>query len=216
MAIKQEEEAPVEVQLTPLIDCVFLLLIFFLVSSQLKKVEKRLEVDLPRAHVVKTYKQTPDIISVGVNARGSLFVNARAVGAGGLLDALREAKAAAPGRRAVIDGDVQERLGVPAVVFLLRHGEDLFSQGHLETQGLGEGTGVGHRAGLAVGRLGDGPPRLLEGRLLFCECGLGASQVSKAAGGRGAVDVEQHDRVVKEDMVGMEMEGLAERRHSLV
>ena len=55
MAIKQEEDAPVEVQLTPLIDCVFLLLIFFLVSSQLKKVEKRLEVDLPRAHVVKTY-----------------------------------------------------------------------------------------------------------------------------------------------------------------
>ena len=55
---------------------------------------------------MKTYKQTPDIISVGVNARGSLFVNARAVGSGGLLDALREAKAAAPGRRVVIDGDV--------------------------------------------------------------------------------------------------------------
>ena len=104
MAIRQEDESAVEVQLTPLIDCVFLLLIFFLVSSQLKK--QRLEVDLPRAHVVKTYKQTPDIISVGVNARGSLFVNARAVGSGGLLDALREAKAAAPGRRVVIDGDV--------------------------------------------------------------------------------------------------------------
>ena len=52
MAIRQEDESAVEVQLTPLIDCVFLLLIFFLVSSQLKKVEKRLEVDLPRAHVV--------------------------------------------------------------------------------------------------------------------------------------------------------------------
>ena len=106
MAIKQEEEASVEVQLTPLIDCVFLLLIFFLVSSQLKKVEKRLEVDLPRAHVVKTYKQTPDIISVGVTARGNLYVNARPVGAGGLLDALRAAKAERPGCRVVLDGDV--------------------------------------------------------------------------------------------------------------
>ena len=106
MAIKHEEEPSVEVQLTPLIDCVFLLLIFFLVSSQLKKLEKRLEVELPRAHLVKTYKQTPDIISVGVNSRGNLFVNARAVGSGGLLDALREAKAAAPGRRVVVDGDV--------------------------------------------------------------------------------------------------------------
>ena len=83
MAIRQEDDASVEVQLTPLIDCVFLLLIFFLVSSQLKKVEKRLDVKLPDAQVVKTYKATPDIISVGVTARGSLYVNARPVGPGG-------------------------------------------------------------------------------------------------------------------------------------
>ena len=69
MAIRQEDESAVEVQLTPLIDCVFLLLIFFLVSSQLKKVEKRLEVDLPRAHVVKTYKQTPDISTPSARRR---------------------------------------------------------------------------------------------------------------------------------------------------
>ncbi len=106
MAIKHEEEPSVEVQLTPLIDCVFLLLIFFLVSSQLKKVEKRLDVKLPDAQVVKTYKATPDIISVGVTARGNLYVNARPVGAGGLLDALRAAKAARPGCRVVLDGDV--------------------------------------------------------------------------------------------------------------
>ena len=106
MAIKHEEDAPVEVQLTPLIDCVFLLLIFFLVSSQLKKIEKRLDVKLPDAQVVKTYKATPDIISVGVTARGNLYVNARPVGAGGLLDALRAAKAARPGCRVVLDGDV--------------------------------------------------------------------------------------------------------------
>ena len=106
MAIKHEEDAPVEVQLTPLIDCVFLLLIFFLVSSQLKKIEKRLDVKLPDAQVVKTYKATPDIISVGVTARGNLYVNARPVGAGGLLDALRAAKAERPGCRVVLDGDV--------------------------------------------------------------------------------------------------------------
>lgn len=106
MAIKHEEDAPVEVQLTPLIDCVFLLLIFFLVSSQLKKVEKRLDVNLPDAQVVKTYKATPDIISVGVTAHGNLYVNARPVGAGGLLDALRAAKAERPGCRVVLDGDV--------------------------------------------------------------------------------------------------------------
>lgn len=106
MAIRQEGESPVEIQITPLIDCVFLLLIFFLVSSQLKKVEKRLEVSLPKANLVKSFKQTPDIISLGVDARGNMFVNARAVGAGGLLDALRRAKAERPGSKVVIDGDV--------------------------------------------------------------------------------------------------------------
>lgn len=106
MAIRQDEEAPIEMQLTPLIDCVFLLLIFFLVSSQLKKVEKKLDLKLPQAHVVSTYKQTPQLVTVSVSARGDLFVGGRAVGPGGLLDALREAKEAGAERRVVIDGDV--------------------------------------------------------------------------------------------------------------
>jgi len=106
MAIRQEEEAPIEMQLTPLIDCVFLLLIFFLVSSQLKKVEKKIDLKLPQAHVVKTYKQTPQLVTVSVSARGDLYVNGRAVGPGGLLDALREAKEGMPNRRVVLDGDV--------------------------------------------------------------------------------------------------------------
>lgn len=106
MAIRDEDDSQPDVQLTPLIDCVFLLLIFFLVSSQLKKVEKRLEVDLPDAQAVKTYKETPDVISLGVSARGSLYVNARPVGPGGLLDALAAAKAERPGCRVVLDGDV--------------------------------------------------------------------------------------------------------------
>ena len=84
MRIRRREDDAVEVGMSSLIDCVFLLLIFFLVSSQLKKVEKRLDVKLPDAQVVKTYKATPDVISVGVTARGSLYVNARPVGAGGL------------------------------------------------------------------------------------------------------------------------------------
>ena len=72
MAIQCEGSGEPEVQLTPLIDCVFLLLIFFLVSSQLKKIDKRLDLQLPRAHAVKSYKQTPDVIMVGVSASGSM------------------------------------------------------------------------------------------------------------------------------------------------
>ena len=39
MAVRYEEDEKPEVSLTSMMDCIFLMLIFFLVSSQLKKVE---------------------------------------------------------------------------------------------------------------------------------------------------------------------------------
>ena len=40
MKIRMAEDERLEVQMAPLIDCVFLLLIFFLVATTLKKIEK--------------------------------------------------------------------------------------------------------------------------------------------------------------------------------
>ncbi|WP_269523604.1 ExbD/TolR family protein [Coraliomargarita parva] len=44
---RRRSDSDVEVDLSPLIDCVFLLLIFFLVTSMLKKLEKQIPVVLP-------------------------------------------------------------------------------------------------------------------------------------------------------------------------
>lgn len=44
---KRLKDDNVEVDLSPLIDCVFLLLIFFLVTTMLKKLEKQIPVELP-------------------------------------------------------------------------------------------------------------------------------------------------------------------------
>lgn len=106
MAVRYEEEEKVEVQLTSMLDCIFLLLIFFLVSSQLKKVEKELPIQLPEANVTRSVKATPDLITVSVDSHGGLFVNARPVGAAGLRAALREAAAENPDRRVRLDGDI--------------------------------------------------------------------------------------------------------------
>lgn len=43
----RRKDEMVEVDLSPLIDCVFLLLIFFLVTTMLKKLEKQIPVTLP-------------------------------------------------------------------------------------------------------------------------------------------------------------------------
>lgn len=47
MKINYEDEDKVEVPMSPLIDCVFLLLIFFLVTTMMKKWEKQIPLSLP-------------------------------------------------------------------------------------------------------------------------------------------------------------------------
>ena len=47
MRLNYDEEDKVEVQMSPLIDCVFLLLIFFLVTTMMKKWEMQIPLSLP-------------------------------------------------------------------------------------------------------------------------------------------------------------------------
>lgn len=47
MKINLEQDEKLEVQMSPLIDCVFLLLIFFLVTTMMKKWEMQIPLELP-------------------------------------------------------------------------------------------------------------------------------------------------------------------------
>ena len=106
MAVKFEEEEPVEIQMTSLIDCVFLLLIFFLVSSQMKKIEKELPIELPQANATRQVKALPEMTTVSVDKNGALYVDSLPVGAEGLRAQLREAAREHPDLRIRINGDV--------------------------------------------------------------------------------------------------------------
>ncbi len=63
-----------EINLTSLIDVVFLLLIFFMVSTTFDKIG-RLKVELPRADVAAEQEGKPDQITVVVDAQGHYYVN---------------------------------------------------------------------------------------------------------------------------------------------
>ena len=106
MAVKYEEEKPVEISMTSMMDCIFLMLIFFLVSSQLKKLDRELPVELPKADASVDVKTTPDLLAVTINAKGELFVSGKPVGPAGLKAALRTAAAERPDRRIRVNGDV--------------------------------------------------------------------------------------------------------------
>ncbi len=60
--------------LTPLIDVVFLLLIFFLVTSQFEEEERRLNIVLPSATSASPMVHRPREIVVDVDAEGAIYL----------------------------------------------------------------------------------------------------------------------------------------------
>lgn len=69
------KEESVEINLTPLIDVVFLLLIFFMVSSTFDRYSK-LKVQLPQASATKVTKQV-DPVTISIDSKGKYYINDR-------------------------------------------------------------------------------------------------------------------------------------------
>jgi len=63
--------------LTPLIDVVFLLLIFFLVATKFAEEDRQLDVQLPTANEARPLTQQPQQLHVGVTEDGHFFVEGR-------------------------------------------------------------------------------------------------------------------------------------------
>lgn len=76
MRMRRTENEEAEVAMSPLIDCVFLLLIFFLVTSMIKRSERQIPVTLadPTAAVSET--DHDDVFRVGIDEAGHHFAQA--------------------------------------------------------------------------------------------------------------------------------------------
>ena len=71
------KEDSVEVNLTPLIDVVFLLLIFFMVSTTFDR-HAKLKVSLPEASTKATQQQNDPLV-LSIDAKGNYFLNERQI-----------------------------------------------------------------------------------------------------------------------------------------
>jgi biopolymer transport protein ExbD len=65
-----------DVNLTPLIDVVFLLLIFFMVSTTFEK-QTRIEVELPTAETVAEQPEEPEKLEILIDRTGRFYLNER-------------------------------------------------------------------------------------------------------------------------------------------
>ena len=75
MNLKPDRKDDIDLNLTPLIDVVFLLLIFFMVSTTFEKTSK-LKIDLPEASN-KAQQQENLKIVIGIDVKGRYYVNDR-------------------------------------------------------------------------------------------------------------------------------------------
>lgn len=88
-------------ELTPMIDVVFLLMIFFLVASKLEEDDRAIDVILPRASAAKPLTSRPREFIINIDRGGNTYAGARPVEATELIGLLRQAVADNPGRQKV-------------------------------------------------------------------------------------------------------------------
>ncbi len=113
MRTRKPEEEPFEIMLIPMIDCMLVIIIFFLVATTLKNREKELPLDLPESAAAPSIEQPPDLFVIGVDKEGRAYLSSgdriEAVDTERLHQRLREVARLNPNQRIRVDGDRNTR-----------------------------------------------------------------------------------------------------------
>jgi len=74
MPLRTESLEEPSLNLTPMIDIVFLLIIFFMVGTRFSEMEQQFDIELPRATSLAPMSSTPDPIIVNVSRTGRINI----------------------------------------------------------------------------------------------------------------------------------------------
>jgi biopolymer transport protein ExbD len=99
------EDNELNVDMAPLIDCVFLLLIFFLVATTLKKIDKELPLKLPDAAASMEVQQPDKFAVVSIDRDGKFYLDGTPVPVNMLQSELRSKAATDPKFKVRLDAD---------------------------------------------------------------------------------------------------------------
>ena len=91
-----------KLNMTPMIDVVFQLLIFFLVATRFEEAARQHDLQLPQADEAMARIAKPKELFVNVDQAGKTIVNGRQISRAELLTQLRQAQTNNPGRQTVI------------------------------------------------------------------------------------------------------------------
>ena len=114
-------------EMTPMIDIVFLLMIFFLVASKLDEADRAIDVVLPQAAAATPLTTRPREFVINIDRTGNYFAGARPVRLEELKDLLVQTAADNPARQTVIvraDEEVAHKFVVAAMDACVQAGID--------------------------------------------------------------------------------------------
>ena len=98
--------------MTPMIDVIFLLLLFFMSTSVFAQIESEMEITLPEASESVAMDRAPYEIIINVKADGTIVVNQRAMTLDELEAMLTKVADIFQGQGVIIRGDTQTPMGV--------------------------------------------------------------------------------------------------------
>ncbi len=105
MIRSREKHGSATLEMTPLIDMVFLLLIFFLVATTFHQTEREMQIALPHAAFAGPISTALREIIINVDADGNIIVSGRTIEADELRILIEEAVAANPEQKVTVRGD---------------------------------------------------------------------------------------------------------------
>lgn len=108
------EELP-SVNMTPMIDIVFLLIIFFMVGTQFSDTEQEIDIKLPGVNNLNTMISTPDRREILIGSDGRAFLDGQPVTPEQLTQQLRDMRIRYPGLEVAVraDGNARQSEVVP-------------------------------------------------------------------------------------------------------
>lgn len=104
---KQRDDDKAEVMMSPLIDAVFLLLVFFLVAMMYRKEIKDIDIVPPESISDQRMLPEDDTLVIGIDTEGHFFFQGRPMTATQLHAELRDVSLQTPERRIRLDADAE-------------------------------------------------------------------------------------------------------------
>jgi biopolymer transport protein ExbD len=110
MSVRRDRSEDATINLTPMIDVVFLLVIFFMVGSKFSEAESRIKVNVPSIGEMRSITRAPDERIVAIGLDGSITLDGTPATLAQVTEALRRQHANYPDLKVAVRGEASGSL----------------------------------------------------------------------------------------------------------